>query len=156
MLRSVIIEDFQLTRLVQPWISVLIAVYGGALAIASREYTIRFEILEKSQHTDSLIAICGWASDKSSNRKAPLLAGLIALTGATVLLHVGPTIGVLVLARILQGISAAVVWVVGLALLADTIPRAELGQAMGGVFAAMSLGVSSVVEEHATVKLTVL
>jgi len=88
-----------------------------------------------------MTAICGWASDQSSNRKAPLLAGLIALTGATVLLHLGPTVGVLVLARVLQGVSAAVVWVVGLALLADSVPQAELGQAMGMVFLAMSLGV---------------
>lgn len=45
------------------------------------------------------------------------------------------------LGRILQGISAAVVWVVGLALLVDTVPKAEVGQAMGLVFVAMSLGV---------------
>jgi MFS family permease len=57
------------------------------------------------------------------------------------LLQLGPNIGILLLARTLQGISAAVVWVVGLALLADTIPRGELGQAMGIVLLAMTLGV---------------
>ncbi|KAF2670068.1 MFS general substrate transporter [Microthyrium microscopicum] len=103
------------------WVSILIAVYGGALAVAS--------------------PICGWAADHSTNRRIPLLAGLIALAGATVLLQVGPNIGILVLGRILQGVSAAVVWVVGLALLVDTVPRAEVGQAMGYVFLAMSLGV---------------
>jgi len=65
----------------------------------------------------------------------------VALAGATVLLQLGPNIGVLILGRVLQGISAAVVWVVGLALLVDSVPREELGQAMGIVFLAMSLGV---------------
>lgn len=70
-----------------------------------------------------------------------MLFGLIALAGATVLLQLGHTIAVLTLGRILQGISAAVVWVAGLALLVDTVPKEELGQAMGMVFLAMSLGV---------------
>jgi MFS family permease len=107
--------------LVQTWVSILIAVYGGALAVAS--------------------PLCGYAADRISNRRLPLLLGLIALAGATVLLQLGSSIGILVLGRVLQGISAAVVWVVGLALLVDTVPQAELGQAMGLVFLAMSLGV---------------
>lgn len=71
----------------------------------------------------------------------PLIIGLFALAGATVLLQIGPNVAILVLGRVLQGISAAVVWVVGLALLVDTVPQAEVGQAMGLVFVAMSLGV---------------
>jgi MFS family permease len=102
-------------------VSILIAVYGGALAVAS--------------------PVCGWAADQTSNRRVPMLFGLIALAGATVLLQTGETIAILMLGRVLQGISAAVVWVVGLALLVDTVPQAELGQAMGLVFLAMSLGV---------------
>jgi MFS family permease len=71
----------------------------------------------------------------------PLLLGLLALAGSTILLQVGPNIGILVLGRVLQGISAAAVWIVGLALLADTVPQDELGQTMGIVFVATSLGV---------------
>jgi MFS family permease len=67
--------------------------------------------------------------------------GLLALGAATVLLNLGPNIGLLVLGRALQGISAAVVWTVGLALLADTVDKEEIGQTMGYVFAAMSVGV---------------
>lgn len=56
----------------------------------------------------------------------PLVVGLFALGGATVLLNLGPNVGVLILGRVLQGISAAVVWTVGLALLADTVDQSEI------------------------------
>ena len=45
--------------------------------------------------------------------------------------------------RILQGMSAAVVWTVGLALLADTVGHEKIGQAMG--YVAMSMSVSVLV-----------
>jgi MFS family permease len=70
----------------------------------------------------------------------PLLLGLAALLGATVMLNVATSVAVFVLGRLLQGISAAVVWVVGLALLADTVPREMLAQYMGYVSLGMTSG----------------
>lgn len=55
------------------------------------------------------------------------------------MLCVGSSISALVLGRLLQGFSAAVVWTVGLALLVDTVGQQEVGQVMGAVFIAMSL-----------------
>ncbi|KAF2865107.1 MFS transporter-like protein [Massariosphaeria phaeospora] len=106
---------------VQYWVSVLIAIYGASLLAFS--------------------PVCGWLADRSSSRRSPLLMGLVALLGSTVMLNVSSQIGVWVVARILQGCSAAVVWVVGLALLADTVPQENLAQAMGYVSLAMSLGI---------------
>ncbi|KAF2197813.1 MFS general substrate transporter [Delitschia confertaspora ATCC 74209] len=106
---------------VQYWVSVLIAVYGAALLAFS--------------------PICGWLADHTSSRRSPLLLGLAALLGSTVLLNVAPNVAVLIVARILQGASAAVVWVVGLALMADTVPQENLGQAFGYVGMGMSLGI---------------
>ncbi len=56
-------------------------------------------------------------SERYKNRKIPLLCGQAALIGSQVLLMEAPTYWVMVLARIAQGISACVIWVVGLALM---------------------------------------
>lgn len=106
---------------IQTWISILLAVYGAALLVTA--------------------PVCGWLADRSSSRRVPLLAGLLALAGSTVMLCVGRSIGVIAAGRVLQGVSAAVVWVVGLALLVDTVGGEEIGQAMGYVGLAMSMGV---------------
>ena len=41
------------------------------------------------------------------------------------MLCVGRSIGVLLLGRVLQGVSASVVWVVGLTMVADTVGPAD-------------------------------
>lgn len=50
------------------------------------------------------------------------------------------TISFLVIARVLQGLSAAVVWTVGLTLVVDTVGREQVGVAMGYVSLAMTVG----------------
>jgi len=85
--------------------------------------------------------VCGWVADRTSSRRGPLLVGLGALGGATLLLCFGRGVGVLVVGRVLQGFSAAVVWTVGLALLVDTVGRGRVGECMGYVALAMSLAV---------------
>lgn len=76
---------------VQYWVTVLVAIYGASLLAFS--------------------PICGWLADRGASRRSPLLLGLAALLGSTVLLHVGSSTGLLVAGRVLQGASAAVVYV---------------------------------------------
>ncbi|KAL8830915.1 MAG: hypothetical protein Q9170_005517 [Blastenia crenularia] len=106
---------------VQHWVSVLLAVYGAALLASA--------------------PVCGYLADKSTSRRLPLLVGLLALAGATLMLCFGNDIGVLIAGRILQGISAAIVWTVGLALLVDTVGQKEVGQVMGFVSISMSVAI---------------
>ena len=68
------------------------------------------------------------------------MAGLAALLGSTFLLCFGRTEAVLIVARVFQGISAAVVRTVGLALIVDTVGEARVGQAMAYASSAMSMG----------------
>jgi MFS family permease len=75
----------------------------------------------------------GILADRLSSRQAPFLVGLLALLMATVLLFVGTTIPVLTIARILQGVSAAFVWTVGLALVLETVGPKNLGKTIGSV-----------------------
>ena len=84
--------------------------------------------------------IAGVLADKSSTRQLPFLLGLAALFLATFLLFVGSSMPVLIIARMLQGTSAAVVWTVGLALCMDTVCPANLGTTIGSIFGFISVG----------------
>lgn len=84
-------------------------------------------------------AICGWLADRAKSRRMPLLLGLLALAGATLLLCLGRSITAMLIGRMLQGASAAVVWTVGLALLADTIRPTEIGEMVAWVSLSLTL-----------------
>jgi len=103
---------------VQQWVSILLAVYGAALLATS--------------------PLFGWLSDRMGGRQLPFLMGLVLLAAATVMLCVGDSLALFVVARLIQGASASVVWIVGLALLVDTVGPAGAGVAMGYVGLAMS------------------
>lgn len=107
----------------QKWTSIFLAVYGAALAVGS--------------------PIFGWFADRSSSRRVPLLLGLLALGGATAMLCAGSSLGLLVAGRFLQGLSASIVWTVGLALLSDTVEKEKIGQAMGRLMASLRLFVKA-------------
>ncbi|THY37454.1 MFS general substrate transporter [Aureobasidium pullulans] len=106
---------------VQTWLSVLLAVYGAAMFCAS--------------------PICGWATDHVRSRRTFLLIGLIALGAATSLLLVARSLALIIVARALQGISAAVAWVAGPALLADSVDPDQIGYFMGFMGDAMGLAI---------------
>lgn len=77
--------------------------------------------------------VAGILADKVSTRQAPFLFGLLSLLGATLLLFLGTSVPVLVIARILQGISAGFVWTIGLALCLETVGPDNLGKTIGSV-----------------------
>lgn len=79
-------------------------------------------------------------ADLTSSRRVPLLFGLVAFAVATALLCIGTKIGLWISGRLFQGISAAMVWTVSLALLVDTIDESQIGKAMGVVGMAISVG----------------
>ncbi|OAA76021.1 Major facilitator superfamily domain, general substrate transporter [Akanthomyces lecanii RCEF 1005] len=83
----------------------------------------------------------GFVADRcgAASRKLPFLFGLVTLAGATLLLCLGRTVALLCIGRALQGMSAAICWAVGLALLADTF-GGRMGWAAGWVQWAMNAG----------------
>ena len=85
-------------------------------------------------------AAAGFFMDRMGSRRAPFLICLVALGGATALLAVGTNIGLWVAGRLLQGVSAGMLWVVCLALLTDTVGAAGIGQAVGIIGIPMSIG----------------
>lgn len=98
---------------VQSNVSALLAAYAAASVVTS--------------------PIAGILADRISTRQAPFLVGLTALLMATILLFVGTTLPVLAFARVLQGISAAFVWTIGLALCLETVGPDNLGKTIGSV-----------------------
>ena len=80
-------------------------------------------------------------TDHYKSRRVPFIIGLFALAGSTVMLCLGSTLQILIVGRLLQGISSSVVATIGLALLADTVGSEGVGQAMGWVSLSMSLAI---------------
>lgn len=74
------------------------------------------------------------------SRRLLLVLGLITFAGSTAMLCVGTSIGLFVAGRIFQGMSAAIVWTAGLALLADNVEKEELGKCLGFISMSMSAG----------------
>ncbi|KAK7534349.1 major facilitator superfamily domain-containing protein [Phyllosticta citribraziliensis] len=105
---------------VQSWVSGLLTAYAAASVLFS--------------------PVAGFLADRVSTRQAPFLLGLVSLLIATMLLFVGQSIAVLVVARVLQGISAAVVWTIGLALCLETVGSDNLGKTIGSIFSFISVG----------------
>ena len=98
---------------IQSHVSILLAVFAAASLIFS--------------------PIAGIIADKVSARQLPFLVGLVAMLASTIIFALGQSLAVLIVARLLQGISAAVVWTVGLALVLDTVGPDNLGKTIGGV-----------------------
>lgn len=98
---------------VQANVSALLAAFGASSVIAA--------------------PVAGVLADRIETRQAPFLAGIGALFAATLLLFLGTTVPVLAIARILQGISAALVWTIGLALCLETVGPENLGKTIGSV-----------------------
>ncbi|CCX10561.1 MFS transporter-like protein [Pyronema domesticum] len=106
---------------VQKWVSILLGAFGAGLLVSA--------------------PIFGWIADRTTGRRMPFVAGLVLLAAATILLCLGNSIALLLVGRVLQGVSAAVVWTVGLAFLVDSVPKEEIGESMGIVAVALSLGI---------------
>ena len=86
------------------------------------------------------LAVFGWFADHSSSRRVPLLVSLLTLAGATILFCLGKSVYVVFASRLLQGLSSAAVYAVGLALLVDTVGLEEVGKWMGFALSSSSIG----------------
>jgi multidrug resistance protein len=73
-------------------------------------------------------------------RRPLIVAGMLLLALATALFGFSTTVEHLIVARTVQGISAAATWSAGLALLAETCDPARLGEKMGIALSAVGFG----------------
>ncbi|KAI4256348.1 MAG: hypothetical protein L6R42_006269 [Xanthoria sp. 1 TBL-2021] len=82
----------------------------------------------------------GWLGDKVPSRQTPFLVGLIALGLSTFAIALTRDLVILLIARILSGLSSAVVSTVGYAILFDVVSTEKIGRALGFVSLSQSGG----------------
>ncbi|EPS43197.1 hypothetical protein H072_2815 [Dactylellina haptotyla CBS 200.50] len=80
--------------------------------------------------------------DHTKYRRSPFLWGLVLLGASTAMFCIGNSIPILVAARLIQGMPVGCIWVVGLALVIDTVPANEQNQSLGYVAAGITAGSS--------------
>ncbi|KAF4211391.1 hypothetical protein CNMCM8980_002237 [Aspergillus fumigatiaffinis] len=84
--------------------------------------------------------VFGYWVDRAGRRKGPFLAGLVLLAASMCIFTVARSVATYIIARLLQGASAAMVEVAGLALLKDVVGRQGLGEALGYMGTASMVG----------------
>lgn len=78
----------------------------------------------------TLIVSVGRLGDIIGRRRL-LLAGIVLFTAASVLCGVAPTLWLLIAARAIQGVGAAIMMALTMAFIGGTVPKAKTGSAMG-------------------------
>ena len=91
---------------------------------------VQWVVLAYLLATTTLVVSAGRLGDMVGRRRL-LLAGIALFTLASVLCGMAPTLGLLIAARALQGLGAAVMMALTMALVAQTVPQDKTGSAMG-------------------------
>ena len=87
----------------------------------------------------TLIVSVGRLGDLSGRRRL-LIAGIFLFTLASVLCSVAPTLGLLIAARALQGLGAAIMMALTMAFVGETVAKEKTGSAMGLLGAMSAVG----------------
>ena len=101
---------------------------AGAFAASFQQ--VQWVVLAYLLAITTLIVGVGRLGDVTGRRRL-LLAGLVLFTVASALCGVAPTLWILVVARAAQGLGAAIMMALTMAFVAETVPKARTGGAMG-------------------------
>lgn len=101
-----------------------------AQALGASFQDVQWIVLGYLLAVTTLIVSVGRLGDLAGRRRL-LLAGLLLFTAASVVCAVAPTLWLLVGARALQGLAAAIMMALAIALVGETVEKERLGSAMG-------------------------
>jgi MFS family permease len=101
-----------------------------ALAFNASFQQVQWVVLAYLLATTTLVVSVGRLGDITGRRRL-LLAGIGLFTLASALCSVAPTLWLLVAARAVQGLGAAIMMALTVALVGETVPKARTGSAMG-------------------------
>ncbi|KAF9890526.1 hypothetical protein FE257_005931 [Aspergillus nanangensis] len=105
---------------IQLWVSIVLASYGASILLGS--------------------LLFGWLGDRTKNKKTPFLLGLVMMGCATLLFALSRSLTLLLVARVFQGLSTAIVFTIGFSLLVDAVGNEHIGRALGFTSMSLSLG----------------
>ncbi|TEB39101.1 MFS general substrate transporter [Coprinellus micaceus] len=139
------------------WFTTLVV--GSGIAIDLLVYSIIIPVIPfqlEQLGYDGVSGLAGWLlfaytshiatfpiavlSERYSSRRWPLILGFVMLIASQIMFMEAPNYAVMCIARVLQGISSSIVWVVGLALLCDCTPEKLIGQQLGLAMVGFSIG----------------
>jgi len=101
-----------------------------AAAFGASFQAVQWIVLAYLLAITTLIVSAGRLGDIFGRRRL-LLAGIAIFTAASLLCGIAPTLGLLIAARALQGLGAAMMMALTVALVGETVPKAKTGSAMG-------------------------
>ena len=107
-----------------------VALPNLALAFNASFQAVQWVVLAYLLTITTLIVSVGRLGDIAGRRRL-LLAGIVLFAGASALCGVAPTLSLLIAARALQGLGAAVMMALTLAFVGETVPKARIGSAIG-------------------------
>jgi len=99
-------------------------------AFAVSFQAVQWVVLAYLLATTTLIVSVGRLGDLIGRRRS-LLAGIALFTAAALLAGLVPTLGALIAARTVQGLAAAVMLALAMALVGETVPKERTGRAIG-------------------------
>ncbi|MBV7576454.1 MFS transporter [Pseudomonas sp. PDM32] len=112
-----------------------------AAAFSASFQQVQWVVLAYLLAITALIVSVGRLGDIVGRRRL-LLIGMGVFTAASVLCAVSSSLGLLIAARALQGIGAAIMMALTLALVSEAVPKAKLGSAMGLLGTMSAIGTS--------------
>src|SRR4051812_37537247 len=101
-----------------------------AQAFSASFQDVQWVVLAYLLASTTLIVSVGRLGDIAGRRRL-LLSGIVLFTSASVLCGVAPTLGLLIAARAVQGLGAAVMMALSMAFVGETVPKTKTGSAMG-------------------------
>jgi EmrB/QacA subfamily drug resistance transporter len=107
-----------------------VALPSLAQAFAASVQEVQWIVLAYLLASTTLIVSVGRLGDIIGRRRL-LLAGMSLFTLASFLCGVAPTLWLLIAARALQGLGAAIIMALAIAFVGETVPKAQMGSAMG-------------------------
>lgn len=112
-----------------------------ALAFSAPFQQVQWVVLAYLLAVTTLIVSVGRLGDLLGRRRL-LLAGIVLFTVASILCGVAPTLWLLIAARVVQGLGAAIMMALTLAFVGEMVPKEKTGSAMGVLGTMSAVGIS--------------